>query len=368
MSTPPVVPPDEEAKQLALEQKKAEASKAIAEAQKATLAADFPASETKPLEGKTAVGTGVGLVAQLLAYKLLGPAATDIANALKSELDADASILIVEDRALIASDWPYTAIREQLKGYEQLIEALKQRLEPVPSGRAPRVAIGPVVAGAAAVIGAAATIVGMFRAEYSITSKDVKIGTTPLVAAVARQLLKDHQVEVDQFALLQDTGIVQEFWETYKKRVELEQASAAHKGPAKDKAQQAPEIAEAEATIKQFDAFVTAAITASKGANYSPLVAAALREALHGDEPKHSHVLYVAIEGTGGETVTRRSLFGRSGQVTHMGGAQVSYLLLDTKENKTVAAGTDTLFGHLSYDLKKNEAGKFVLVELKPAK
>jgi hypothetical protein len=414
------VPLDDEAKRLQLEKTKAEARKAIAEAQKATLAAQLPTSETKPLEGKVDVGAGVGLIAELLAYKLLGPAAATIAAAVKNQLgkDATASILVVEDRGLVASDWPYGAIREQLKSHDETLDVATAALMKELGEKAPPtdLVIAPALGAATAFVGAAAALVGMFRTDYSIASKEVTIGTTPLVAAVAQHLLTPKiQVSVDQFALVDESAIIKEFWATRMKRVKLERLSLKLKTKTVQPAERRIEdlraewkdawtayskalgeatsppkleelerrmstlegdvkqaesdaaparglVAQADAVIAQFDGFATTATTATKEGSYPPLVAAALREALHGDTPKQTHVLYVAVEGSGGETVTRRSLFRRSGQVGFMGGTQVSYLLLHSKENKVVLAGTETLLGHLQYDLNKGEAGAFARV------
>jgi hypothetical protein len=420
------VPLDDEAKRLELEKAKAEARKAIAEAQKATLAAQLPESETKPLEGKVDVGAGVGLVAQLLAYKLLTPAAATIAEAVKQHVSGKATqVLIVEDRALVATDWPFGALREQLKSHRETLEdaelMLKRALgkEPPPEEPPPEEFLFvPAIGAATAFVGAAATLVGMFRTDYSIASRDVKIGTTPLVAAVARQLLSSKiRVTVDQFGLLDENSvIIKRFWRTRKTRVDLERLSLELKNKKVQPADRRVEdlraewksayaayekalgeattppnleelknrasrleneleqaetnaaparslVAQAESAIAQFDAFATTVVTSTKEGTYPPIVAAALREALH-QSPQQMHVLYVAIEGSGGETVTRRSLFGRSGQVGFMGGAEVSYLLLETRRSKVIAAGTETLLGHLKYDLKKGETSSFARVDI----
>jgi hypothetical protein len=430
------VPLDAEARSLKLQQVKAEARKSIVEADKATVAAMLPSSDVKPLEGQVDVGAGVGLVAQLIGYELLDEAAIRIAKAIARCGVKGADILVVEDRLLAANDWSYAGIQNALaaldSGLDQMLTELgrvqREATEPEGAQRprqgAEAVAALPVVLAVPTLIGAAASLVGMFKTDYSITSREVKIGTTPLVAAVANRLLEQKQnVSVDQFALIAGSRIVAAFWKVQDKRNQVEQKSIMLKqqkvlpadrhiedlrGQMKDvwteldkalsgetthKSQVAElgsrlaslkndlrdeeegsasaraNVAAAEALIARFDTFATAATTAPSGGN-PPLLSAALRERLHQKEERASasptHVLYVGIEGSAGETITQKSLFGPSGQVGYMGGAQVSYLLLEVKTNRLQAAGTESLLGHLQYDLKHKTAGPLTSLRLKP--
>jgi hypothetical protein len=409
-------PLDEEAKRLKLEQVKAVARKAIAEAQKATLAAQLPSGDTKPLEGKVEVGAKAGIVAQTVAYSLVENAAKGIAVKVKARLAGvtGASVLVVEDRRLVATDWPYEVIRGQLEheraALDKAADLLEGTLPKKPDRKMDMFTVTAAgVTAVAGVVGAAAGVAGMFRTDYSLAAREVAIGTTPLVAAVARELLaasvpvtvdafgiaagavirdfwaaRDRRLEVERLALaLKNTRVLPADRRIEDRRAELKDATAAyHKGlGAEKKPEGLPELrqrmesletsirteedaaapsralaAAAEALIARFDAFATA-VTAAKPGDYPPLVAAALREPLHSTPAGHTHVLYVGVEASGGETITRRSLFGKSGQVGFMGGAQISYLLLEVGRNRTVEAGTLALLGHLPYDLGRAEAG-----------
>lgn len=394
---------DQELKELQLEQKKAQARQAIAEARKATLLAQLPTSETKPLEGKVDVGAGVGLVSQLLAYKLLGFAAAAVAKVVRESVEHEgaggARLLIVEDRSLVANDWPYEMIRRQLDGHAAMLKLAVQQLETAVGPLEPRAdretttlrkSVGALAGGGVALatvltamVGAVAGLAGMFRTDYVISSRDVNMGRTPLVAAVAQRLLEAGappiEVDVDQFRLLKDSRIIKSFWDARKDRMELELLNTklkerllSHEKPPEGASATSGLAAYADAVMTQFDGFTTGAATATKEGAYAPLVAAALHERLHGDpecegsvraNPTLTHVLYVGIEGQGGETVTRKSLFGRSDVVDYMGGGEVSYLLLDVRENKLVAAGNKTLLGHLTYDLKEGTVRSWRLNE-----
>src|SRR5215470_5298332 len=113
------IPLDDEAKRLKLEQVKAEARKAIAEAQKAALASQLPSPEFKSPEGTVDLSDKAGLVAQLVAYEMLNAAAKTIANevvevAQKGHPGSKLNLLLVDDRRLVATDWPYQIIHSQL--------------------------------------------------------------------------------------------------------------------------------------------------------------------------------------------------------------------------------------------------------------
>jgi len=391
---------DEEAKRLKLEQVKAEARKAIADSQKATLAAQFPATDVKPLEGKIEVGEGVGLVAGLLAQGLLDKVAKEIVDQIKEKLEeGTSSVLLVEDRRLAASDWSYERVRGQLEVELEAVEGALGALagaevgEPTPEADAlPLAAAGAALTAGTAIVGATAGLIGMLRSDYAISSKEVAIAPTPLLAALSKELLcQSREVTVDGFGVL-NGKLIEDFRKATKKRAELERLSTAKKKAVIEPGDRAIEdrraamndtekaynqalsgdtqppgldqlkervaaterqvqkaedairsvralVATADALVTRFDTFATAITTAAGEGQYPPLVAAALRERLHADKDKHTHVLYAGIELSGGETVARRSLWS-SGQVSFIGGVQVAYLLLDVNQNQIVSAGT----------------------------
>jgi hypothetical protein len=407
---------DEEAKRLKLEAIKAAARKEIAEAQKATLEAQLPSSDLAPLEGKVDVGPGVGLVAKLVAYELLHDGAATIVTAIGPKLRKPARVLVVEDRSLAGRNWSYAIVRAELDAQNEALRVAKEAFDaapkPAPAGKA---AVAGPVAAIPALIGAAAGLIGMFRTNYSITGKDFTIGTTPLVAAVTEKLLAvNTEVTIEHFSLL-DSQIITEFEEARKARRELdrrsqEKSKAVHEtdrriadlrtllkessaayptilaeGKTGSKAlwdlieSLRKDIADAEKGVAvdralvtlgetvgaRFDTFATAATASSKEGSYPPLVAAAIQERLRAEPKRYTHVLYVAVEGAGGETITRQANFIKSGVAVFMGGAQVSYLLLSVATNTTTVAGTESLLGQLRYELKNGETGPLKSVKLR---
>jgi hypothetical protein len=177
----------------------ATADKSEVDAQTAAQTAKFPASTFTPREGKVDVGEKVGLVADLIAHKLLDDAAAQIAAELADPLK-QARVLIVSDPDLIASDWSYRLVSEEIArakselegvcgdltkaapatektpakeqgeestvGGERLEESLvgAQSLLPILTG-AGMEAVGSVVGGAAAVA-------SVFRSDYALSARE----------------------------------------------------------------------------------------------------------------------------------------------------------------------------------------------------
>jgi hypothetical protein len=133
--------------------------------------------------------------------------------------------------------------------------------------------------------------------------------------------------------------------ESRAKIEELEQKSAA------DRAR----VSVAEAVLSRFESFANEITATPKEGGYPPLMRAATRERLHRDARKHTHVLFVGIDTSGGDMISRETYFGNSRHAVIVVGAQVSYLLLEVAGNKTVAAGTKTLLKDLNYDLKHGD-------------
>lgn len=433
-------PLDDEAKALKLAEKKAasrkalaESEKAIAEAEKATLAARLPSTEAvKPLEGKVEVGEKTGLVADLLAHSLVGDAATAIVESITG-LPTDATVLVTDDRALAKIDWPYEAISGHvIQQAEALTEALAL-FEPAQqkrdeAGRKAEEAVkekaradakfvpglgltlgAKVISAAPAAVNALASVIGMFRSDYAITNREVTIGTTPLIAAVAGRLTEDANVVAGGFGLVEGSEVAGKFWTAWSNRSELERrkvrVSSERIAPAdkalaaqqqqlktavaalekvmadadssaevikgfadrvenlgreivkleRSVAEDRADVAVADAVLARFDDFAKAVTNTPEGAAYPPLVAAAIQERLRAaDGTEITHVLYVGLESAGGETIARRNLF-LFPRLTYIGGVQVSHLLLDVAKKVLTSAGTQSLAGQVKYELFRAE-------------
>lgn len=387
----------------------AEADKAKTEAESAAFAAAFPKGTAKPREGKVEIEGKVGLVGDLIAHSMTRRAAEEIRNDLLGLLDKDEDkVLLVSSPDLIGSDWPYMAIVEQLHQHKLELEQTKDRLtglaglkfaaeemqgEVRPSLEEPAMVrsvvsgagVGKILQAGLSAVNSFAEIAALFRADYKINARDVSIGSSPLLAAVAHFLVgQAKEVNVEGFSLLKGSQLFQDFTAVANLRLEVQrlatelkestvtpadrtaelekearkaylEALTAEKPPGEaalgvlrdrmrelhcrldatwDRAAERAEVAVAETVLKNFDSFATSLLKPPEE-GYPPLIAAAIRERLHAPQG-YTHVLYAGTEAAGGETITRSTFLRTS--MRSLGGAQVSYLLWSVKEERLLAA------------------------------
>jgi hypothetical protein len=416
--------------QAAADKLRAEADKARAEArtaeldlQQARVKAAMPAPATKAATGETSMGDGTGFIAELLAYAQAQRACADIAATVEHRAP-DARVLVVEDRALSSSSWAYAMVEPALSRYQESLTALKDAVaveldqppvvapEPWPPAGADdrEMTIGPAIgAVAGSVVGAAVDLYALFRTDYSVSSRSVAIGSTPLVVGVIRELLKRkvvvasdtsralwgspivgrfHQAQLERAELVEARNrlaseriapgqarldaLVQEHTDTSARETEADRDRLLRElvrrigGLTRALGTAKAVLANVDALLAGFDAFAAAATAVSEHGP-APLQAAALREQLCDRGPTYTHVLYVGMEAAGGETVVKKGLFRRSGRVGYLGGCQVSYLLA-TPDGTPVAAGSRSYAAHLTYDLDKAQASVPTVVEIGPGR
>jgi len=87
-----------------------------------------------------------------------------------------------------------------------------------------------------------------------------------------------------------------------------------------------------------------------------------MREALHTDPARVTHILYAAVSASGGETQIRQRRFCAP-VVRYIGACTVSVLLAKT-DGTIVYAGTQALVGELTYLIKDGQLGKMKQVKL----
>jgi len=366
-------------------------------------------------QGSAGAG-GPDLVAQVVAYELLEIAARDVVTAVKVKIDEVRAaqkgmiprILIVTDRALVATDWSFAAVGQQLSYFSAALDDANARLSAVPERemQPESLAAGVGLGDVGDLLTGVSGILTAITTNYSTASNEIALGSTPLVAAVASELLGNAiPVVVDQFSLLKPdkSPVFREFAKAQASCLALRRMVSEHRtktvepadraAKALEAAQdayykalatlqqggQAPStgvletkmeelrsniqkaaetralVAYAEGLISQFDSFATSITSAPKEGVYPALVAAALHEALHAasadQQGRITHVLYVGVEGCAGQTVKRTLLLW--GHADFMGGEEVSYLLLDCLNNEIVAVDTVTLLATLPMNLRK---------------
>jgi hypothetical protein len=374
-------------------------AQAIAEANQAELKALLPPAPTsKPLEGKVEVSDKSGFFGDLLAYAAMERAVDSLANVVP---ETAKSVLLVEDRNLVGSEWMKTLMEGQIEQHALALEDALSKL-----GQDKREVMADSVPGAIAaaplIVGAVADLVGMFKTDYAMHGRDVTISTTALLAETTGKLAaRGIDVKIDTFAFIAESAMLTSFASLREKltnlrnavarlneievvprqleiddltktidAVEKAWAKAVEDGKATDPSPALDRLAklradrkeaagglapfkatatQAAAVLAAADEFVKAAVTAT-GTAPPPILAAAVRQRLQGV----THVLFVATAAAGDEAVTRHGLFAKSGIVGYIGGCNVSYLILDVAADK-VTGGSGSWVGHTRYDLKDGD-------------
>ncbi|MBP6997159.1 MAG: hypothetical protein KBB39_13555 [Phycicoccus sp.] len=370
---------------------------------------ELPAAESKPLSGATTVAEGAGYPAELVALSQLNDATSSITTAL-TRVKAT-HVLIVEDRALLDSEAAYLSVTQQVTDMANTLKAVVDIIPPAANDANVRTNLIPpgVVAGLIGAIpklvGGAADIVGMFRTNYTMSSRTMTPEGTPLVAQVARHLLNGDgriTVSIDGFASVpaaEDSGLLRQWNAVVTQRRTLEtncldlrarvaattatvdtllgnreaayalQLKALEAGKSPDaledevrrldgdiatarstSALATAVLVVADAALAAAGALETALFTAPAGGR-SPIMSALARESLHGKNAP-SHVLFVSLDSVGAEVAAPASQLGKSDDVSYLGGLQVSYLVYEVTKAAVVAAGVERRLASARLNLK----------------
>ncbi|HEX6712408.1 MAG TPA: hypothetical protein VF066_03445 [Thermoleophilaceae bacterium] len=289
--TAPTVQLDDEGKRLALDEKKAQLRKGIAEARKAAVTAALPTVQTKGPEGKVDIGDDTGLVGRLVAYAMLDDAADIVANAIEPK-GVNARVLLVKSRELLADDWAYELLSAQLRHHSQaLTDALGQwpriveleirgrglpaddeEPEPGPGAEgevaeedSSLLAAAPLLGAVPMVIDSVLSIAALFRTRYSLAGKAMTIGQDPLLAEIAGKLIKQkREVTVEGFEFLR-TGVFEQFIAAQRLRAELAGRVLDAKTARLDRADK--KIASKRAAIERLEARIDKLIEGGGDAN-----------------------------------------------------------------------------------------------------
>jgi hypothetical protein len=384
---------------------------------------DLPASETKPLSGATTVKDGAGYPGELVAFSLLNDVTSSIAAAVNR---AQANhVLIVEDRALLDSEWPFLSVTTQLAATRDTLDKASELLvvaqQPEQDKAAVEVlAVPPVVSALGAlpkIVGGVADIAGMFRTNYAMSSRTMSAEGTPVAAQVASLLLTQSSgvaVSLDGFATVRADAseLLTELDEVRNRRRQLEidsipvrervaqvtsviatlsadrtatQASLLKVLEANKDATQLAErlaaideqighhqiesahdvatLAVVHAAVAAHDAFEMATRTAAAGER-APLLSALAREQLHRPNGP-SHVLFVSVDSVGADIATPQSQLGETDYVRYFGGMQVSYLLYEVSSGRVVAAEVERRIASAKLDLKGGQLTTTATSELR---
>lgn len=178
-------PADPVLEALKREQAIAEAKKAIAEAEGATLAAQLPSSEGSGIAGDSTFGEDSGYLAQILAYRSLRLAA----RAIVDELGASTSeVLLVADANLGRQGQLWEIAKLRIEDAKSKLERLRKQYPTVLGSDEELGGIGATATAAAAILRAASDIASFFRTDLNVTSASVQVPSASLLAEMAATL------------------------------------------------------------------------------------------------------------------------------------------------------------------------------------
>ncbi len=390
----------------------AESQQKIAEANKAALAAQFPAGQAKPVEGTITADTGFGYVSELLAYNAFSKEIESLAKKIDELPIKVANLLIVDSMDFAGNDVDLLQIRSQFEYFIGKFEEenkknndlIKPEGEKEPKKWGPgALALGSIPVVASGIVSALADLAGFFQSNYEIKSRAITPQNIALQAMLAGRI-KKHRVYFPNFHRLGESDVVRNLKECLKKRTELSLSTTALKSSKKiaqyvsDRKKLEEEIAGWEAELKAlkpddkeikektdalnakieknkealaalaltpeeqqvarceqllaiFDVFQTALLTVPTGKSLSPLAVAAMHEFF--EKVKITHLLYLSTISAGGEATLRKGYF-RSGRISYLGGGVVACVLADIK-GPVVFASTEVVVSNLAYNLDQKE-------------
>jgi hypothetical protein len=228
---------DAEAKALKLEQVKAEARKAIAEANAGALNAGLYQAKSEPIKGETTFDEKADSLLSIIALRALDRLTGEISAAVQEAISTGSAILIVDDRALGLTDAAHDEIAARFDWFVEQFQAILAQLqapavstaathEPEVAFLAPVLAALPAAQAALSAVGLAADLVGMFKTNYSVQGRAVKFGYTALAAGVADRLSRSSiAVVIDGFQTLEHSSTLQTFRDLLTLRSQVEESA-----------------------------------------------------------------------------------------------------------------------------------------------
>jgi hypothetical protein len=363
-------------------QREAETRKAIAEAnksefdsQQARVAALIP-DLSKATVPELKVSGDQALFSSKVTRQALGNAAQALAKELTPSLPAKGTgrVLLTSVDDLASLDGVYVEVDHGLT----MLHTAADAMLPQQRGVVP-------VAAAAAVASALPGLISFFAPNRSLSSHAMSLDDHVVLAEIAGHLAGAHDVMLADFRTVPEDGVVRRDLELMEKRGklldektradidraeaeadkaakqvaldailnkykenlqdpaaqrEISGATAARDHAAKVLVQKAGEVVQLEDLVKGIDSFRTAIHTVPSGGARSPVVTAALYEALHQEGTgRFAGVLFVKSGGGSiDQLIDDRKL--RKDRFDLLGSATIAYWLIDPGNSLIVASGT----------------------------
>jgi hypothetical protein len=365
--------------QLALETAKYNLSKYLANEQLTLIQSQYdiiskllPATGAKQPEGKVAVeGEKLGFVNEQIAYYGLKKIALDIHTLIDPKLLASDRILITDKLGTAPDDVVYIGVRTQFELYRTLLDNQSgvndTLIKKVQGGPDMKLMELPLLALALApsLIGSVANIAGYFRSDYAIKGMTLEVKNEGLIATVAGALARDNRgVYIFNNYLLEpaSSALMTMLKECQEKSIRLN----AQKTVLAALAKKLPELADdmtaasssTDALLSSLDTFLKE-VMAPSGEAPSRLSQAVLRERIRALEI--THILYLSVISSGGETITRSRIVGNS-LLYYLSGAVVSCILTDTRGKVVVSEFFPVLYSwKFSFDAQGNQEPPYLI-------
>lgn len=364
---------EDEVARLTLEQQRAEALKAIAEANQAAFTASLPSTETTGKAGDVSIGDGAGYYGELLAYYTLSLGAEDISDRVAKNVE-DKTVIVTDQQDLSEQAALWEVIQLKTQHFQDEFDRLNERFDKdgEPTGLDTESLTATAVT-LTALLGSAADIAAFFKVDREIKNRTVTLSERALVAEVAR-LLEAGEVLLPDLALQGDRELINQLnaaqdqkrneIETRLEAIQNKLVTATKKRDGlktrweKLKADKAPKAdieaakksldaeqatvteltnrkTRFESVITAFNAFFNALTTAPAEGAKSPLETVAVVDLVRA----HSEalLLYVDVPSQGAEIHVAEGVF--KSQISYVGGSVAVYFLVDQK-GKVLAAGS----------------------------
>ena len=350
----------------------------IIKSQKETLSSIISKGETKGLEGAITTSGDLEYIAEHIAYMGLETNAVSICNAISKKItktNEGNRILIVDKMGLAMDDLPYVEVMSQFEFYNELIsrqtgilDGLIARKKPSSGVSHPAFAEITLLALAMAptVISTIADIAGYFKSDFTITGLKFSVQNESTISAIAGKLagegtkvyiLNNYLLRIDPKTMTDTETLFGKLYDCNRKAILISQRKTKltelireemAKPAGKDQewldtAGQATQ--DSDNVIAMLNLFLKTITTADNGQQYSRFSLAVLRDQIR--KLKITHILYLTIASSGGETISQKSVLGKA-KFSYLSGLTINWVLTDSSDGAVV--DSDVFSGFYRYN------------------
>ncbi len=346
----------------------------IIKSQKETMSGIISKGETKGLEGTITTAGDLEYIAEHIAYMGLEKNALSICNAIRKKIiktDEGNRILIVDKMGLAMDDLPYVDVMSQFEFYNELIsrqtgilDGLIARKKPPAGVIHPAFAEITLLALAMAptVVSAIADIAGYFKSDFTITGLKFSVQNESTISAIAGKLagegtnvyiLNNYLLHIDPKSMTDTRTLFGNLYDLNRKTILISQRKTKlaelvrdEMGKTVGKDQEwldtaAQAVQDSDNVIVMLNLFLKTITTADTGQQYSRFSLAVIREKIR--QLKITHILYLTIASSGGETISQKSIFGKA-RFSYLSGLTLNWVLTRYSDGAVVDSDIFSVF------------------------